>query len=197
MAAELLVDSEAESSNATEHSPSVCNSSAASTVNHVTPVSGHDGGDPLRKSVKLTVDAASTVLFQTVHAVTSTERQYVELIHILISLMERELLVLGQKIEEEKVSELILSTRHQINDVRQHRQDLAFLFASVTKLVNATADVACSSDTSCDPTGINESLRIAILEVQEVKAASEKVEKEMHLMEIRSIEVITRYGQRR
>ncbi|GFR73413.1 diablo homolog, mitochondrial-like [Elysia marginata] len=150
----------------------------------------------LKNAAGLSVDSTSAVLSQTVYAVTKIEKEYVELMNVLIVLMEYQLQVLGHAAEEERIGDLIVETRHEVNKVRQRKEDLHLLFGSVEKLADATAEVAFAAGAEYASTSTGERLHSAQQEVRRVQAESEEAERRLHEAQARSIEVQSQHEEK-
>ncbi|RUS87228.1 hypothetical protein EGW08_004980, partial [Elysia chlorotica] len=151
----------------------------------------------LKNAAGLSVDSTSAVLSQTVYAVTKIEKEYVDLVNVLIVLMEYQLQVLGHTAEEERIGDLIVQTRHEINKVKQRKEDLRLLFSSVEKLADATAEVAFAAGAEYASTSAGERLYSAQKEVRRVQTESAKVEQRLHEAQARSVEMLSQHEEQR
>ncbi|KAK3743635.1 hypothetical protein RRG08_030758 [Elysia crispata] len=151
----------------------------------------------LKNAAGLSVDSTSAVLSQTVYAVTKIEKEYVELVNVLIVLIEYQLQVLGHAAEEERIGDLIVETRHEINKVKQRKEDLRLLFSSVEKLADASAEVAFAAGAAYASTSAGERLYSAQQEVKRVQSESEEVEQRLHEAQARSVEALSQHEEQR
>ncbi|GFN76313.1 diablo homolog, mitochondrial-like [Plakobranchus ocellatus] len=150
----------------------------------------------LKNAAGLSVDSTSAVLSQTVYALSKIEQEYIDLMNVLVVLMEYQLQVLGHSAEEERIGDLIVETRHEINKVKQRKEDLHLLFASVEKLADATAEVAFAAGAEYASTSAGERLYSAQREVKRVQGQSEEAERRLHEAQARCVEVLSQHEEK-
>ncbi|XP_059154416.1 uncharacterized protein LOC131939899 [Physella acuta] len=155
-----------------------------------------DSAECLKNAVGMAVDGTSAVLSQTVYQIIDVEKEYSELMDALIALLEYQLTILGHPAEEERIADIILEARHEINEVQKKRQDLAILFSSAEKLADATAEVAFASGADYASISASERLNSALLEVKRYQQKSEEMEKKLHQTQARAVHVMAKHEEK-
>ncbi|XP_013065622.2 uncharacterized protein LOC106054351 [Biomphalaria glabrata] len=142
----------------------------------------------LKNAVGLAVDATSAVLSQTLYQIIDAEQEYLQLVSVLVTLLEYQIQVLGHEIEEQKMSDLVVEARSEMNQAHERKQELDILFSSVEKLAEATSEVAFAAGADYASVSSSERLRSALMEKKRLQQQSEAAEHKLHLMQATVIE---------
>ncbi|XP_005110230.1 uncharacterized protein LOC101845360 [Aplysia californica] len=144
----------------------------------------------LKNAAGMAVDSSSAVLSQTVYAIFRIEEEYKDLMDLMVKLIEYQLQVVGHKAEEERMADIILETRLEIDKVKRRKQDLELLFASAEKLADATAEVAFATGMEFASTSMGERLYNTQREVKRVQEKTEELEQRLQQVQLKVIEVM-------
>ncbi|KAK0049378.1 diablo mitochondrial [Biomphalaria pfeifferi] len=142
----------------------------------------------LKNAVGLAVDATSAVLSQTLYQIIDAEQEYLQLVTVLVTLLEYQIQVLGLEVEEQKMSDLVVEARSEMNQAHERKQELDILFSSVEKLAEATSEVAFAAGADYASVSSSERLHSALMEKKRLQQQSEAAEHKLHLMQATVIE---------
>eukprot|EP00058_Branchiostoma_floridae_P022636 XP_002608126.1 hypothetical protein BRAFLDRAFT_126260 [Branchiostoma floridae] len=141
----------------------------------------------MRSAAAMTVDSAITLLSQTTMAIIHLEQEYAKIVSTLTSLLEYETLVLGNAPEEERVAQLIIQQRVELEDKRRELQNIEVVLLAVQRLVESAAEAAYQTGAESATVAAQDRLQLAQNQIELVRNQSRQADVVLNQLQTQSI----------
>ncbi|XP_066278848.1 diablo IAP-binding mitochondrial protein-like isoform X1 [Branchiostoma lanceolatum] len=141
----------------------------------------------MRSAAALTVDSAITLLSQTTLATIHLEQEYAKIVSTLTSLLEYETLVLGNAPEEERVAQLIIQQRVELEDKRRQLQNIEVALLAVQHLIESAAEAAYQTGAEAATVAAQERLQLAQNQLELVRTESRQADSRLNQLQTQTI----------
>ncbi|CAH1785352.1 unnamed protein product [Owenia fusiformis] len=142
----------------------------------------------MKNAAGVTVDAACSLLTQTVAALLQTHSDYVEVMLELMRLMEYNVSLKGYEHEQDRVWELILEARAMCNELKQEQQKLLQTFRSLERMMESVGEAAFATGAEYPGIIAGERLFSAQVRVNHAQKSLEEIEERLQQTNVRMIE---------
>ncbi|XP_078589110.1 diablo IAP-binding mitochondrial protein-like [Branchiostoma floridae x Branchiostoma japonicum] len=141
----------------------------------------------MRSAAAMTVDSAITLLSQTTMAIIHLEQEYAKIVSTLTSLLEYETLVLGNAPEEERVAQLIIQQRVELEDKRRELQNIEVALLAVQRLVESAAEAAYQTGAESATVAAQDRLQLAQNQIELVRNQSRQADVVLNQLQTQTI----------
>ncbi|XP_078669302.1 diablo IAP-binding mitochondrial protein-like [Branchiostoma floridae x Branchiostoma belcheri] len=140
----------------------------------------------MKSAAAMTVDSAITLLSQTTMAIIHLEQEYAKIVSTLTSLLEYETLVLGNPAEE-RVSQLIIQQRVELEDKRRELQNIEVALVAVQRLIESAAEAAYQTGAEAATVAAQERLQLAQNQIELVRTESRQADQKLNQLQTQTI----------
>ncbi|KAI8486477.1 hypothetical protein Bbelb_357120 [Branchiostoma belcheri] len=141
----------------------------------------------MKSAAAMTVDSAITLLSQTTMAIIHLEQEYAKIVSTLTSLLEYETLVLGNPAEEERVAQLIIQQRVELEDKRRELQNIEVALVAVQRLIESAAEAAYQTGAEAATVAAQERLQLAQNQIELVRTESRQADQKLNQLQTQTI----------
>ncbi|XP_013397227.1 diablo homolog, mitochondrial [Lingula anatina] len=142
----------------------------------------------IRNAAVSSVDAATTLLTQIVTALLQAQKEYIEAVSHLLTVMEANLKVLGNPAAEQQVWDMIMEARVNMNEKAMARQELETLYAFTEKLLNSAAEAAYAAGAEYASIAASERIYSAQTQLKVIREQSKDATLKLAQMEATTIQ---------
>ncbi|XP_070565583.1 diablo IAP-binding mitochondrial protein-like [Ptychodera flava] len=149
----------------------------------------------IRNAASLTVDSASTLLSQTVLALNDALEDYARGMYTTVKLMEHEMQVLGDEASQDKVWQLIIKSKSDLEERKLAVEQLESMFHFAVKVMESASVAAFQSGCDIAAMAAGERIHQAEMQIENARKIVQQAKDKLTTTQAQSVEATTKHAE--